>query len=391
MSNVADIVELQEERSKRVPITDNEFANAGAMLKAAREALGYSIQDVHEATNVREDYLEHIERMEIDALPIAAYTSGFVKAYAQYLELPADAMVARFRKEAGYGAAQTVAPELEVRPRYELSGGRELSLLAVAAILCFVIWVAYQITRPAEDTGPVQIQGTPLQERPIEEPEISYTSGNEIPGQTTPGETVPATEPAANLATQTATAPPAETDLGPATQPQESEGTERVLTEDLAAETETATEDSSTLLETESETPTLTSAEALQLELQDPLETDVLELETVELDPAPIAEPVLPSSSDPVFTDPIRITMVPPIYPARCQRRAADVERVVVAFDVNTQGQPVNQRIAETSNDCLNSASLNAVDRWLFNPATRNGEPVPAYSQSAEFVFRIPE
>ncbi len=417
MSSVADIVELQEERSKRVPLTDNEFATAGAMLKAAREAAGCSLEDVHEATNVRPDYLESIEMMDIKSLPIPAYTSGFVKAYAQFLELPYEALVTRFRKEAGYETSP-IAPELPVAPKNDLAGGRELSLLAVVGILFFVIWVAYQITRPPQDTGPVEVQGTPLQQRPINEPEISYTAENELPAipsdTTAPIEEASANtidlminepeQPASNEERRAAEIEPAPQ------QPRETApDTEDIVTDGVADTAGDVTALENVDFETDANDVSAAGllsapadeyvedaeigAEALQEQFLSDVEQPTIlpERDDALAGSEAIVDPTPTPVTQPVITEPVRVRMISPIYPARCQRRATELERVVVNFDVNSAGKPINQRVARTTNSCFNNATLNAVDRWSFQPATRNGVPVPSFGRSAEFSFKLPE
>mgnify|MGYP001550585811 CR=1 FL=1 len=419
MSSVADIVELQEERSKRAPLTDEEFQTAGAMLKAAREAAGHSLEDAHDATNVRADYLEAIEEMDISRLPIAAYTTGFVKAYAQFLELPDEPLVARFRKEAGYVAGAAVAPEVPATSREDISAGRELSLLAVVAILFFVIWVAFQITRPPADTGPVAVEGTPLQQRPAEQlTEPTYTVANEASDDaaiTDDSET--AAEPSVNVAT--APADTAEALEGVLEAPADEVGAS-VLTEAPAAQEddlatviadEPAASDAQDLntaqLEAVTDTDGATDVAAVLTELplaetfplevtpeqnaerpataEESLATAVVE----QPQPAVTPEPVTPL--EPVLTEAVRLSSVSPVYPSRCQRRADGTERVTVMFDIDSRGRPVNQRVSQSSNSCFNGASLSAIDRWTFQPATRDGAPVPVFGQTTTFVYNLPE
>jgi cytoskeletal protein RodZ len=71
----------------------------GDRLRAAREARGLSLAELAEVTKVRRAYLADIEAMRIDGLPSRPYAIGYVRAYAEALELDPDALVARFRAE----------------------------------------------------------------------------------------------------------------------------------------------------------------------------------------------------------------------------------------------------------------------------------------------------
>ena len=421
MSGVADIVELEEERSKRTPLTDNEFDSAGAMLRAAREARELSIEEVSEATNVRSDYLQAIENMAIDRLPIAAYTSGFVKVYTSFLELPVEPMVQRFRREAGYGASH-IAPEVAIPTTKELAGGRELSLLAVVAIVAFIVWVAFQITRPPRDIGPVEISGTPLQERPIEEPEVIMTTGNEVPvaaGTTTaPAETAdapaaadPVTEdPAAEAveeellaAGEDVTEAP-EIDYVPRPKVPATEVAENFAEEESATVSEvplsaselneralTATETDLPVQPVSEDSSVASDLDSLLLEeleasLNQPEETTPADLPVV-----PAAETPAPVVSEPVLVEAEVQNQVPPIYPSRCQSRAEEQEVIIVSFDITTRGQTANPRISSSTNNCFNRAALSAISRWTFTPATRDGVPTSTFGRSMRFNFQLPE
>lgn len=67
----------------------------GETLKKAREELGQSLKDVEEATKIRARYLEAMENDDFDALPGAVYARGFLKTYANYLDLDGE----RFSQE----------------------------------------------------------------------------------------------------------------------------------------------------------------------------------------------------------------------------------------------------------------------------------------------------
>lgn len=61
----------------------------GARLREARMRQGLNITECAEATRIRERYLVAIEDGRFESLPDPAYVSGFVRAYATHLGLPA--------------------------------------------------------------------------------------------------------------------------------------------------------------------------------------------------------------------------------------------------------------------------------------------------------------
>ena len=73
--------------------------NIGAQLRHIRLKMGYSIQDVSFATNLRPAQIRAIETGAYDQLPGLIYAVGFVKAYADMLGLEPDAVANQFKLE----------------------------------------------------------------------------------------------------------------------------------------------------------------------------------------------------------------------------------------------------------------------------------------------------
>lgn len=71
----------------------------GEVLRAERERRQLTIHDIEEATSIRALYIEHIENGNYDKLPGDVYTKGFIKNYALFLNLDADALVKQFLEE----------------------------------------------------------------------------------------------------------------------------------------------------------------------------------------------------------------------------------------------------------------------------------------------------
>jgi DnaJ-class molecular chaperone len=70
---------------------------SGTDLKAIRNELGVSIENIHQETKIRIDYLNYIEGNNIEKLPAAVYLKGFIKAYLKCLCIePADEISARY-------------------------------------------------------------------------------------------------------------------------------------------------------------------------------------------------------------------------------------------------------------------------------------------------------
>ncbi len=81
--------------------------SVGRVLRQAREHHGYDLPTVAQILRIRLAYLEAIERGRYDDLPGATYAVGFVRSYANYLDLDEQEVVRRFKDEvAGIDSAQ---------------------------------------------------------------------------------------------------------------------------------------------------------------------------------------------------------------------------------------------------------------------------------------------
>ncbi len=85
----------------------------GYTLRQERERQNLSIEDIEQGTSIRALYIEAIEAGEYDKLPGAVYTKGFIKNYAKFLDMDADAVVKEFQTDMDELAAEAQAAEAE--------------------------------------------------------------------------------------------------------------------------------------------------------------------------------------------------------------------------------------------------------------------------------------
>lgn len=178
----AEIFELDDARARlrAADIDPRNYLAVGPYLEAVRERHGLSIATVSDRTHVKASYIDAIERMATDGLPSKPYAIGFVRVYAEALGLDPGPVVERFKNEAGFGAAKAAAPAvaapIAAPPRAEPRG---LSLIAVLAVLGFMVWCAFIVTRPGADAvkRPLKLDsGVPLAAPPVEAPAAAPVS-----------------------------------------------------------------------------------------------------------------------------------------------------------------------------------------------------------------------
>jgi len=108
-------------------------ADIGVALKAVREFRGLTLENVADATRIRQAYLSAIEDMRLDDLPSRPFTIGYIRAYAGVLGLDADAAVNRFKAD---------GPEADDMLRAPVGVRREKDPRLGVVIACGVLIIA---------------------------------------------------------------------------------------------------------------------------------------------------------------------------------------------------------------------------------------------------------
>ncbi|MFV3127625.1 helix-turn-helix domain-containing protein [Niveispirillum sp. KHB5.9] len=114
--------------------------HVGEALKARREALGYALPDLAASLRIRLNFLEAIEEGRWADLPGHAYSTGFLRSYAQIVGLDPGAVLLRFKQDA---AGHEPAPELyfpEPVNESRVPGGAVLLIAALLAVGVYGGW-----------------------------------------------------------------------------------------------------------------------------------------------------------------------------------------------------------------------------------------------------------
>jgi len=110
----------------------------GQELCKERQRRGMELTDVWRILKIRFDYLVAIEEGRFHVLPGRLYAIGYVRSYAAYLGLDADALVDRMKVEmAGHDATEPVvslAPPPESKPA-PVRGGKLVAGLVAAVVI----------------------------------------------------------------------------------------------------------------------------------------------------------------------------------------------------------------------------------------------------------------
>src|SRR3712207_1386417 len=123
---------------RRAALAAVEPHSAGALLKAAREAQGRTIQQLAEVTRIRRAYLAAIEDMRPELLPSRPFAVGYAKAYAKALGLDSETIAERFRTELPNPDAEALRAPVGVANE---GGVRYPLLVGAGAVLACVVLV----------------------------------------------------------------------------------------------------------------------------------------------------------------------------------------------------------------------------------------------------------
>ncbi len=114
--------------------------NVGETIRMARERTGQDLRYVADMLRIRYVYLEAIEKGEYQKLPGATYAIGFVRAYADHLNLNSVQIVERFKQERDDLDQQTQLVFPKPLPEGKVPSGGILLVAVVLGVLVYGAW-----------------------------------------------------------------------------------------------------------------------------------------------------------------------------------------------------------------------------------------------------------
>src|SRR5207248_126566 len=73
----------------------------GEILRTQREKKGITLEQAAADTRIREKFLNALEESDYQSLPGAVYTKGFLRNYAEYLDVDPDELIPLYQRERG--------------------------------------------------------------------------------------------------------------------------------------------------------------------------------------------------------------------------------------------------------------------------------------------------
>jgi TonB family protein len=373
----------------------------GEKLAALRMAKDLTLENVFNGTKIKIVHLKAIESGDATALPAVPFTAGFIKAYAQFLDLdpedwarsyraeiaarspstPAVAAVPAAVKPSPFIASSALAPlspppssiarEVARPPMPAFSQNAASSIAVGAAAFCILWFGASTLTpgpgRRTDAASSNQAMSADNARTAVPPSPVLARRKSAAPKARQPAPSAPPTS-----APQIEALQPTD-QLRPPVTDEEIEATRlRLATEIVPSRKPPAP----VAQEVESERPQSKFVEPTPSSTGETNETES-GLENTAA--TPLQEPV------------VRAAMLEkaasPRYPERCVFSAAAAESVDVVVDIRPDGKPQNARIGGTSNACFNSAAVDAAYRMRFSPRTVDGRASAEFAKTVTVRF----
>lgn len=101
------------------------MATIGEELRRERTRRGMSIKDAEQVLHIRTAYLEALEEDDYKIIPGDVYVKGFIRNYANFLELDGQKMVNAYKELIGEEIITRVRPMAKERKQNKLSASEE--------------------------------------------------------------------------------------------------------------------------------------------------------------------------------------------------------------------------------------------------------------------------
>ncbi len=180
-------------------------SGVGATLRAHRLRRGLDLPAVAEALHIRKTYLSLIEDGRYEELPGPTYAAGFVRAYAEHLDLDATEALRQFKLET---LGRKIGGDLHFPVPEAERGTPKAALLVVSVLLAAVSYGAWYMLSPGSGGVEELVSAVPERLEPVPPAApapAAVTPTAEAVGETQPA--LPAASPAASPAAPPATPP----------------------------------------------------------------------------------------------------------------------------------------------------------------------------------------
>jgi cytoskeleton protein RodZ len=165
----------------------DRLLTVGVLLRERREELGFDLDTIGEALRIKPIYLAALEQGRAQDLPGATYAIGFIRAYAQLLDLDSERILDSYKAECA---------EMHARPDLALPvalGARSVPggpILLVGVILALCGYGTWYYLSTSERSRPERVAAVPADLQ-----RVAQGTMTPLPGGTAPAPSRPAPAP----------------------------------------------------------------------------------------------------------------------------------------------------------------------------------------------------
>lgn len=115
--------------------------SVGEILRTNREKKNIDLEEVAGATKIKKEFLEAIERDDFQKISSEVITRGFIKNYAEFLELSPESVLSVFKRDF---VGKNSRPAVFLKPDFVWTPKLTLITLAVIFSLLMGAYLAHQ-------------------------------------------------------------------------------------------------------------------------------------------------------------------------------------------------------------------------------------------------------
>src|SRR5260370_16516719 len=184
--------EMVEESSVR---RGNIAEGVGAVLGERREGLGYDLDAIGEALRIKPIFLAALEQGRAQDLPGPTYAIGFIRAYAQLLDLDADRILDDYKAEC---AGVHARPDLSLPVALDARSLPRGPILLVGVILAACGYGTWYYLSTGAPSRPERVAAVPAElQRAVQDAAPFAPAGDPAaPADPAPAPRAPAASPA---------------------------------------------------------------------------------------------------------------------------------------------------------------------------------------------------
>lgn len=138
---------------------NTEASSYGQRLRKAREALGYSVDEVAIELHLARDVIIHIEQEAEGSLPNPIFVRGYLRAYAKLVNVDAEQVIAAFNKVCAPEEHKKLTPSRQIVIRPMKAGGekpvRWVTYIIFIGLIALVLmwWHSHNSDTSSSDNG----------------------------------------------------------------------------------------------------------------------------------------------------------------------------------------------------------------------------------------------